>query len=438
MMTEIEVAALKEYPFSKEIFENLREADYEALKNDIGKHGIKVPLHILPNKTVICGHQRLRIARELGLGTVPCETKDLKTDGEIQEWAIKDNLLRRQLTPEQRYLLYAKLSEIYEVEQKRDSKGRFICREDTVSAREGDVLERTARDVGEKPKTIQRARAYKRAVEEMPELKETTVTSALNEYKRRKELEKRKKILISSPEIKNLVLGGALEKVDEIPDNSIDAMITDPPYGTETETASTGVMKMRGELWEVSKWNTEDIFPLLDKLFERVKKKLKDDAHVYIFTSWKAWHRLYPIAAKYFDVKNCLVWDKGTAYLGELLGYNFMDRHELILFATAGKRKLNYAGEKPVNIISGIKSPYNVRRLHPTEKPVELCKRLVSYSTVEGETVLDPFAGSGSTLVAAEELGRNWIGIEIEPRWYDVSKMRITELRKPKEVSEDA
>jgi site-specific DNA-methyltransferase (adenine-specific) len=436
MTIEVEVSKLKEHLFSREVFEDLSTEDFLALKNDIAGRGIKVALHILPDFTVICGHQRLRVARELGFKTVPCEIKDLKTEVEICEWAIKDNLLRRQLTPEQRYLLYAKLSEIYEIGLARNEKGQFVSRDDTVSSR-GDVLERTATELGESPRTIARAREYKRALEEMPELRDTTVTSALNEYKRRKSLEERKKVLVGTPEFKNLVLGDALEKVDEIPDNSVDAMITDPPYGTETETASTGVVKMRGELWEVSKWNTEDIFPLLDKLFERVKKKLKDNAHVYIFTSWKVWHRLYPIAAKYFEVKNCIVWDKGTAYLGELLGYNFMDRHELILFAAAGKRKLSYVGEKPVNIISGIKSPYNVRRLHPTEKPVELCKRLISYSTVEGETVLDPFAGSGSTLVAAEELGRNWIGIEIEPRWYEVARMRITELRKPKEVNDD-
>jgi site-specific DNA-methyltransferase (adenine-specific) len=439
---EIKVEKLKVHPLISEIFEDLTDRDYEALKKDIAENGIKYALHVLPDCTVLCGHQRLRAAKELGLETAPCEVKEFKTDSEMCVWAIKDNLVRRQLTTEQRYLLYAKLSELYEVGRggiaERDAHGKILKPKDATVTSSGDVLEKTAKEMEESPATIARARAYKLAVEEMPELRTTTVTSAIYEYKRRKNIEERKEVLKGAPVLKNLLLGNALEKVDEISDNSVDALITDPPYGTGTETARTEVMKVRGELWKASKWNTEDIFPLLDKLLERAKMKLKDDAHIYIFTSWKVWHRLYPIVSKHFEVKNCIIWNKGTAYLGERLGYNFMDHHELILFATTGKRKLNYTGEKPGNIISGVKSPYNIKRLHPTEKPVELCKRLISYSTVEGETVLDPFAGSGSTLVAAEELGRNWIGIEIDPQWYDVAKMRITELRKPKEVSENA
>jgi site-specific DNA-methyltransferase (adenine-specific) len=439
MATEVNVLKIKEYPISEEVFENLRDADYEALKADIAKHGIKVALHILPDFTVICGHQRLRAARELGLETVPCEIKNLRTDSEIQEWAIKDNLLRRQLTTEQRYLLYAKLSELYEVGQTRDDEGQFQSRDVKVTSREGDVSERTARGLGESPATIARARAYKRAIEEMPELEcKGTVISVLNEYHRRKDIERRKREMKSAPELKNLILGDALEKIDEIPDNSVDILLTDPPYGLGTGTARQQTIKLRGgeEKW-MMKGDDLAVFDLMDKLFTKLKVKLKENAHLYVFTSWKRWHLLYPVVAKHFEVKNCLVWNKIRGFLGELIGYNYMEAHELVLFAVKGKRKLNWEGEKPLNILT-VKPVWNPDRLHPTEKPTELCKILISYSTVEGETVLDPFAGSGSTLVAAEVLGRNWIGIEIDPQWYDVAKMRITELRKSKEVSENA
>jgi len=63
------------------------------------------------------------------------------------------------------------------------------------------------------------------------------------------------------------------------------------------------------------------------------------------------------------------------------------------------------------------------------QKPVPLLELFIENSTVEGETVLDPFAGTGSTLVAAEKLKRNWIGIEIEKKWHDIAKMRINEVR---------
>ena len=109
--------------------------------------------------------------------------------------------------------------------------------------------------------------------------------------------------------------------------------------------------------------------------------------------------------------------------------------HEFILFAVKGKRRLNYEDKPPCNILNFTRVLHD--RKHPTEKPVELLKALISWSTVEGETVLDPFCGSGSTLVAAEELGRNWIGIEKDPHWYDVARARIAELRKRKEVVEN-
>lgn len=426
----IATAELKEYTFSKEVFGDLPTQDYDALKNDISKHGIKVALHILPNHTVICGHQRLRVAKELGLKTVPCEIKELKSDLETREWSIKDNLLRRQLTDTQRYLLYAKLSEIYEVGQIRTETGRFARREDTVSYRGNNVLERTAKEVGENPKTIQRARAYARAIKEMPDLKTIdSPISVINEYQRRKEVEQRKTLVAGSTPINNLVLGDCIEKIPTIPNESVDMLLIDPPYGN-VESGGGGRIPdqvVKGENWSYQLQKTE-IFETLESLFGIVNPKLKKDAHIYIFTNWQNWAKLESVVKKHFQVKNCLVYHYGVSVMchGDT---NYSRSYGMILFASKEeRRRLNCVS--PSNFIQVNRPRLNN---HPAEKSTEILKILIKNSTVEKELVLDCFAGSGSTLVAAEELGRNWIGIEIDKQWYDVARARIHELRNKKE-----
>ena len=116
MKMEVETKKLKEHPFNLETFKDTQGYDFDALKEDIRKNGIKTELHITPDYVVLCGHQRLKAAKELGLKTVPCKiVSGLKTEEQEKEYIIKDNLLRRHLTTEQRMLLFAELSRLYEV-----------------------------------------------------------------------------------------------------------------------------------------------------------------------------------------------------------------------------------------------------------------------------------------------------------------------------------
>ena len=123
---------LKPYKFNDDFFELLKGTDYEALKKDIEKNGIKTALHILKDGTVICGNQRLRIINELGISheEVPIKiVSHLKTEEEIKEYVIKDNLLRRHLKVEQRAFLEAELIKIYE--------GRFGTKEYSSTGNKG-------------------------------------------------------------------------------------------------------------------------------------------------------------------------------------------------------------------------------------------------------------------------------------------------------------
>lgn len=252
-----------------------------------------------------------------------------------------------------------------------------------------------------------------------------SVHSAYNEYQRRKEKKERKEKTRELPELKNLFLGDCLEKVSKIPDNSVDSLITDPPFGIGEETGSrTTTQELRQEEWGYD-GDDDTIFPLLENLFKKLKSKLKKNSLLYIFTSWKAWHKLFPVVDSFFDVSGWIGYLHYLATGGHFTGYR--GGLSSIMFAVNGKgRRINGNGWNFFDV-SG--SRREERDHHPAQKSIEICKKLIKNSTVEGETVCDPFAGSGSTLVAAEKLDRNWIGIEKEERWFKTAKSRILEVK---------
>ncbi|WP_140145178.1 DNA-methyltransferase, partial [Vibrio parahaemolyticus] len=101
------------------------------------------------------------------------------------------------------------------------------------------------------------------------------------------------------------------------------------------------------------------------------------------------------------------------------MGYHYRARHEYILFFEKGKRKLNDLG------VPDILQSKRVYRGYPTEKPVDLLEVLISQSSTEDELVMDPFFGSGSTLVAAKKLNRNYIGCDISDAAHEHFQGRV-------------
>lgn len=102
------------------------------------------------------------------------------------------------------------------------------------------------------------------------------------------------------------------------------------------------------------------------------------------------------------------------------MGYHYRAKYEFVLFFEKGKRKLNNLG------IPDILEVKRVMRGYPTEKPVDLIKILIEQSTVSGELVCDPFFGSGSALIAASELERNFLGNDISPAAHDYFMNRLS------------
>ncbi len=178
---------LKSYKFNDDFFELLKGTDYKALKKDIEKNGVKNQLHVLKDGTVICGNQRLKIINELNIShnKIPIKlVTNLKTEQEIREYVIKDNLLRRHLKPEQRAFLITELSNVYGVGRGK----RTDLQPEAQSAPGEDVNDKTAKETGDSPRTIKKYRAYVKAVKKNPKkYKGKKISVVLNAEKKAKD-----------------------------------------------------------------------------------------------------------------------------------------------------------------------------------------------------------------------------------------------------------
>lgn len=205
--------------------------------------------------------------------------------------------------------------------------------------------------------------------------------------------------------------GNCLELIKEIPTGSIDLILTDPPYGMEFRSNHR---KEKHEIIEND--NNLEWLPDFAKESFRV---LKDNTHAYFFCSFHNVDIFKQEFQKYFTVKNILIWEKNNTGMGDLFG-DYAPKYEMILFCVKGSKKLH--GNRDSNIIKAQKTH---NEFHPTEKPVELMKYFIEKSSEVGGVVLDPFCGSGSTLLGAKSLSRDFIGYEINEKYYQTALKRL-------------
>jgi len=179
---EIKTNKLKPYEFNKEFFEDLNESEYEGLKEDIKNNGIKVDLHITKTNTILCGHQRWNIAKEIGLKEVPVKVIDIdeKEVDKVKLYVINDNLLRRHLSKEQRARLHYEKYKIVDknIGLEQMKKGKPLSQNDTKV----DVYQEIANKSDKSRATIARDIQYGKLIEKSPELKNKKYSEVINNY----------------------------------------------------------------------------------------------------------------------------------------------------------------------------------------------------------------------------------------------------------------
>ena len=242
--------------------------------------------------------------------------------------------------------------------------------------------------------------------------------------------------------LNQIILGDAIEQMKALPDNSIDALISDPPY------AKTNLAWDKAVDWAA--------------FWLEAKRVLQPKGSVVMTAAQPFTTDLISSNRKWF--KYCLVWDKGCASNFAACKHRPLTYHEDIVVFAPGSNlfipQMKWVGKpsrptgkaphrgshvfpshviRPPDRASCDRYPQsiirinsrsaecnnNTKRLHPTQKPIELFKYLILSYTHPGMTVLDPFSGSGSTAIACIETGRNFIGIEKDPTYHALSLQRI-------------
>lgn len=201
-----------------------------------------------------------------------------------------------------------------------------------------------------------------------------------------------------------------------MPDESVDAIITDPPYGINYHTKGTGASIKNDKSPFI--WFLYDAFRVL-------KSGDSGRGSLICFTRWDVEQTFIDaIELAGFRVKSEVIWDKVYHGMGDTKAA-FAPAHENIVFAIKGK--YSFPGGRPKDLVTFSKLG-SAQMIHPTEKPVGLIANLITAVTKPDDLILDPFAGSGSTLVAAKKSGRRFIGVELDDEYYEKARRRIEEV----------
>lgn len=214
----------------------------------------------------------------------------------------------------------------------------------------------------------------------------------------------------------SLYKGDAVTWLSTLADASVDLLITDPPYESLEKHRKIGTTtRLKVSKGSSNQWFS--IFPneRFETLLSEVYRVLKNNSHFYLFCDQETMFVIKPLAEKIgFKFWKPVVWDKVS--IG--MGYHYRARYEFILFFEKGKRKLSNLGTPDVLEFK------RIYRGYPTEKPVPLLEVLISQSSEIGEVVVDPFFGSGSTLIAAQRLDRKFLGCDISDDAHEHYKER--------------
>lgn len=225
-----------------------------------------------------------------------------------------------------------------------------------------------------------------------------------------------------------LINGGCMEYMRTLEDESIDLIVTDPPYPTTSRghAGNSGGMlqkeiNKKGKVFEHNNIDCTEYAPE----FYRV---LKEGSHCYVMTNHINLIKMLNVFTDCgFHFIKSLVWNKGN----KIMGQYYMSQFEYILFFRKGYgKKINNCGTADILSVPNKKTKdENGKNIHDTEKPVELMKIFIENSTQKGDIVLDPFVGVGGTVLACIESERDYIGIELDKNYYNIANERVIQCK---------
>lgn len=229
----------------------------------------------------------------------------------------------------------------------------------------------------------------------------------------------------------NVFKGDCLDIMDEMIKEGIrvDTVITDPPY--KIETTGAGMYKQKDKQYVKELENIKDGFS--EKVLDRLCR-IQNKINMYFFCSQK---QILPLLKYFVEGKKCnynlLTWHKTNPV--PACGNKYLTDTEFILFfRQKGVKILGEYKTKFTYYVSPLNQKDKKIYKHPTIKPEELINRFVQNSSATGETVFDPFMGSGTTGVACVNTGRKFIGVELNEDYFNIASKRISDALTKKEL----
>lgn len=405
------------------------EAAIAELAESIAQHGLlHAPvLHVTDDSNpavLIAGERRLRAIRSLAAagvlfkynneqvppGRLPYTTMRDLAPSEAYAVELEENIIRRDISWQERVAAEARLHELR-----------------TLENPEHTIADTAAVIFGDSP-TAHETHQTKINVLLADHLSDPEIAGAKNEHQAAKIARRKMEALFvnelaARTEVKasdhKLLAGSCLDLLATIPANSVDCMVTDPPYGIDAHTftkqsnAVDGVQHIYDDSYETA---AEIVSAIAHATC------LKQDAHVWLFCDIRHYHDWAATfsEAGWYVWPHPIVWDKQG--VGALLGDANGPRHtyELILFAQRGRKKIS----KVFADVLAIRA--DVNKDHAAQKPTALYSELINFSCVPGETVLDPCAGSGTIFRAATASKVKAIGIELDQQSINLCRLAIT------------
>lgn len=389
------------------------------MSESIKEKGLINPLLVVvdrddPDKFVlVAGERRYRGAVIAGLTEVPVTFSDNLTPLQQKALELEENICRRDL---------AALEEADLMRQLDD-----LRREENPNWTQQDTAEFVGASPGHVSLQIKVAKAINADPELKAKVKNLDIRSAEKVINRAEQVKKMERLqaqgAIEVPSI-DLRYGGCLEHLPSLEDNSIDLVVTDPPFGADkfNELRTGGYSPGAKLMSDTHNMDLVTVLALLRDVTKELVRVVKPGGHIYVFAPQQHISHfidaLDPLLFQYPP----LVWDrKRSTQPG--YGYNYMNRTETILYFHNPPRGKRLA-KNMVNVFECDEVSRTNRQFH-TEKPQSLLRIFIEQSSILGETVLDPFAGSASTLLSAKGLGRKAIGFEVDEETYKRAVLKI-------------
>ena len=365
---------LKEYENNAKLHP---QEQIEQIKKSINQFGMNDPIAVWKDNIIIEGHGRLIACKQLGFKELPIIRLDGLTDDERKAYTLVHN----KLTMNTDFDIDKLNVELQNIDLNLDDFG-FDIELDDIDINAGDVIE------DDVPADVEPQAQYGDIY-------------LLGEHR--------------------LMCGDSTsdDDVNKLMDGEkSDMVFTDPPYSYEYQS------NMR------TKTQKFDVIANDDKKlnFMPIVKKF-NKGFVFVCTTWKVLYEWLEIFTQYYDLTNMIIWNKGGGGIGDLT-HTFSTDYEIILCSNNNKE---ITGKRIGSVWNIPKDNVN-NYIHPTQKPVELSAMAIQNTTLKNNVVLDLFGGSGSTLIACEQLNRKCYMMELDPHYVDVIIARWENFTEKKAV----